>query len=357
MTRILAITGSITGAEALWVDFNTRTLLFTDVSDFGLYIREMPSTDLASTLEILLNKLADRSQEEDFSIFNGLSCICVSTSGLDIKSNKNIIIHALSQVGVPRLSLNNVLLSSIAESTYSGISGRSPGVVLRSGMGCSLYAIDKNLKSKTVSALSSSLGSMGCELAISLQTLRQLCAFGEGNQTRKMEVYCREILDRLPRFDSVSAYFEYIHEMKRDRSTCKSLTKLKELSEIVFDLYDQGNPIAVESVQHVKKYIESVLKNVSNSLDLKNEEFQFIFNGSLFKKSRQFNADLIAMIKKLFPNCRFDKETGNARIIGAAKTATDEIDKTFSPQLIELVAASHRKSEGKLSWVSDYLRP
>lgn len=277
----LSITGSLTKCAAVLLKGNGAFINYKDESSFGLHFREMAddlfSCNLFDLVGSLIRNAALELQVPAIDVSRKINNIAICISGLDERFD-----NILMKGHIDSLDLLNektkLSIRGIAEACHSGAFYDSEGILVRLGIGCSVFARNNKSQKLLTNAWGFLPGDLGSFYHIGQQVLHVLTKANDGRASEEEKKFSNEALSRLGAYESAISLFEKFSQhsfLERH----KMMIDIAKLSNSAIKMY-KTNGIAREILRRSIRELVIGIKTVMNELNLK-PEISIIIQGDM----------------------------------------------------------------------------
>lgn len=289
MTYYIGVDGGGTKTELAAVDREGRRLTRT----VGVSTNPHAVSYQAAVRELirLLEDVVSQPCTRDFSPAG----LCLGLSGVDSPQERQPLLNAIRDfAGRTQLDFPFVLLSEAEISLMASV-GRPHGLLIVSGTGSIVYAVDKGGTRHRSGGWGHLLGDEGSGYAIGLRTLKAAMAAYDG--TIASTLITPMILESYA-FREITELKPYIYRTGIAKSDIAAFTK------ICIRACEQGDPVAIGIV----KSEAEALAATTSALLHRHPAFagdEAVFTGSVFRESRGFQDAFRKSLTARHPTLRF----------------------------------------------------
>lgn len=283
----LGIAGSLSHCSAVLAEEDGRFVCRYTNRGSGLHYREMADGVLKHALSDLVKNLSLKldSQDEDADlILDNLKNVMVSISGLDERFDSVLLVGTLRKI------LFNfegpIAVRSIGEAAYCGAFLDKPGILVRLGVGCSVFGRDRRGHKHLANAWGFLPGDLGGGYHIGQQVLHVLTRAHDGRATAEEKDFATKALLAL-REESVPQLFNFY---RRDASLSGghgAMSAIGRLSSTVFGLLQESHPIAKRIIDTASEEVSDGVRAVLDKLSF-TKEVEVAFQGSLAEQDASY---------------------------------------------------------------------
>ncbi len=312
-------------------------------------------------IQFRLARGINKSREE---LLANCSQLALAISGTDHRFDNRLLMGRLRNMGFHNIvSDDSFHFFSIAEAVYRGILDSEPGIVIRSGLGNSVFGVNKYGRSQVASGWGFIIGDLGSGFTLGKEVLNIIYKDIDGIATFEEKLIANEAL----RLKNVKDGLKLIEELNYNRLIYRygNLTILRDVRDFSVSLFIQakkGNRKANEILDRVNLHLFNLTCSVIEKLDMTDSEFKLIFHGSVFREHPSFARRLFNRLKNKFEKIKYidQDKTYYSMGIGAAKLVLysihDECHKKLAFQNLEdSLSALDPEKCPELFWEPIYL--
>lgn len=226
---ILAIAGSTAVTHAQLVSNDGAHVCAGTFN--GMHARESQVSEVEAILDSIAEAMAAGARQHRERLRNWCSRIAFAVSGIDHRFDSGILLGRLRDVGFKQINDENLMVAGIAEAAYRGALGSEPGLMIRSGAGCSVFGINKSGGSALRGAWGTVLAGRGSAAALGEEVFHMATAMFDGLGTEKESHIAKAALDKF----GVSNGVELLEKLQRLRRVGGDAALLQHLSRTFAD--------------------------------------------------------------------------------------------------------------------------
>lgn len=338
MSLCLAISGSLRSSAAIIVN-DSGHLVAVHSARSGLHFREMPIQAVKERLNAMCGTVIGDAAVtlgiEFEQAVQELRKITICVAGLDDRFDISQHVGTLSSTSVflrdddtSRLNDSDVevVVAGIAEACACGAFLDGPGLVVRMGVGCSVFGQDGRGNSHLTNAWGFLPGDLGGGYHIGRCVLLALTKAHDGRASPLEQSFANKALS-LAALRSAPEFFDrYTRLVDIDRH--QLMTQIKNLSRAVFELAGGNDPIANEILDDTSQELASGITAVLKRIQIQAKQVPIAFQGSLLDDHAAYAYRLLIRAKAKHPELvhalpgdRWNRVAGSALLsLGKAKT-------------------------------------
>jgi len=286
----------------------------------GIDVNETEPNTQMSVFRSIPIRLARFFDTDSATLLQNCSEVSLAVSGTDHRFDNQFLIARLRTAGFKNILEHSFHFYSIAEAVYRGAVDNEPGLIIRSGLGNSVFGVNKDGRSHLVAGWGFITDDLGSGYVLGKRVLNII--FKEFDGIASVEE--KRIASEALKLENMQNGLRLIEDLNHDRSmygNIFTLRRVRNLSTVLFNQAQLGNNTANEILDQINDYLFHLASAVLGRLSLNDYPFNLIFHGSVFAKHPAFAKNLFAKIKSNYSNVRYVDSTRKyySLGIGAAK--------------------------------------
>lgn len=337
MPFTLGVVGSLSQSSAVLVESDGTFVASFENEVSGLHYREMADVILYFALANLIQNLmvrASRKLDVDYEqIYPNLTSVAVAISGLDERFDPLLLLGTLRRILLGYEG--EFIVRSIGEACHCGAFLDQPGILIRIGVGCSVFGRDARGKKHLANAWGFLPGDLGASYHIGQQVLHALTRSADGRATAAETEFANRVLALAGTGLSVPEMFDsYRRELPSGGHG--TMLGISHLAKFVIELAATEDVTASQILDHSSKQVADGIHAVIAKLHLR-ERIEVATQGSFVQAFPTYLTHTLQHVRSQLPGIDFAMVPGeHDRAVGVALLALERPPKGAPLTLTQL---------------------
>lgn len=299
MSYLLSLAGSTENMGAHVFTVNGDHIISRQFG--GIHLREMSTDILSSYLLESSIKLCDELTISLPDFQSQCKEVSFAVSGLDHRFDPAFVLGLFRCIGYNHITDDTFHISGVAEAVYRAVLTDTPGILIRSGAGCSVFSVGKNERKILATAYSTPFGDKGTASFLGKEVLSTIANSMNGIATQDEEQIAHAALKQRE-LDTPIEFYEDLQRRRILKGHFATLTSITTLSNVLFQLSRNGNRRASEILDATAEHLYLLARHQIEELDLDDSEFPVLFQGTLFQNHPGLAKRVYVKLREEFPN-------------------------------------------------------
>jgi len=245
--------------------------------------------------------------------------IAVALSGVDPSVPDPILKTLMLRLGIGSIPLTQC---SVVQAGYVGALIDKPGIVVRCGIGCSVFGRNSTGASHTTNSFSSLIGVPGSGYSIGQHVYWVAQKGADSRATSEEREFAKTLMNELPDQD----FREFSQRVEQDRQLLgfhSVMQHVYDLAQKCVAIAERNDPVAIGILNNAAAELVQGIETVSLALSLGDEdEVPIVFRGGMAQHCHPFCRRVVLRLQETDSPIRFAVEPGGfSPVVGAAMIA------------------------------------
>ncbi len=304
---------------------------------WGFFMRETQRGAFGQLLEKIQLNISKKAGISINDLANSCVALSLAVSGIDHRFKDTHVLYPLqgeiSRV-FGRIDDTNLKVYGIAEAGYRAVLGAEPGLLVRSGAGCSVFANNHNGKRRLAAGLTDVLSAPGSAYAMGQRVFNVVRTAHDDIATPDEAHIAAAARRQANVADAIDLSYE-VYKTRRYNGDTEMLKYVSQLASVLFSQAVTGNLLAQRMIEETSDHLFRVVKNLLLRLGMNSEPFKVFFQGTLFENHTSMAKNLLKKIQapSAFPKAVYIERNPKlyySRLVGAMKLLLCEDPKEFN---------------------------
>ncbi|MEW5923968.1 MAG: hypothetical protein AB1746_08280, partial [Candidatus Zixiibacteriota bacterium] len=281
--------------------FNDKCFHFGSLGCQGIHLREATLDNITSFLWNMVVDLCEKYKIDTSELQSQCELISFAVSGIDHRFDPGYLLGILRCIGFRKIDDSSLIVNGIAEAIFRAVLKDDPGVLIRSGAGCSVFSSNKKGDKMLATAYSTPFGDRGSLSRLGKDILAVITDYMNGIATDDEEKVAISALKARSYSDPLR-FYEDMQIKRIGQGHFVVLQDISQMAHILFDLARDGNRLAKDLLDGTREHLQALAVHQIKMLGLVEKSFNVLFHGSLFDKHGEMAESIFAGIRAQFPN-------------------------------------------------------
>ena len=319
MEYVLAIAGSPNRIDAQ-ITKSDGTHVITD-SFRGLHFRETVRPLLEHKIATIVWRLCRTLNISTTGFWNQCSMVSFAVSGTDERFDNTLLRGIFERIGFNRVNEYTLRIYGIAEAAYRASLLNKPGVLVRSGAGCSIYTSDKTGIGRLAAGFTTIMGAPGSSYMMVQEVLTIMMKSYDRIASREEDEITAIALSQTNDTTTIE-FMERLIRYRDSGGDSDALIAISNLANVLFSNELKNNNCASKIIDSVANHLYNAVCSLINQTKLDDINFTIFYQGTLFESHRAFAGRLHKKITGKYKKAKYidinAKPIYYARVVGAS---------------------------------------